>query len=204
MENQKTEIMLNESKSLIKRFFTPKIIFGLLTLVIVVEIIFAIRAITSPSSTLAPFAQPKQINQNIVALISDKKEYKVGDNISVRVVIKTDHETAGTDAILRFDPKILETSASSIEKGTIYQEYPGLQVDLNKGLINISGIIGFGQPNFTGSGVLATVTFKAKAAGNTTVTLVFQPGSTIDTNIVDATSSEDVLEKVGGLNLVIK
>lgn len=184
--------------------FGPKIIFGLIGIILVVETIYAFRTFSKPLPPPPPKIQP--ISGGKIVLVSPKKEYKVGETIPVAVrVVTGGHQSDGTDANLRFDTKILEASSpANLKKGTIYPEYPLLSVDPKAGLIRISGISAVGKTPFNGIGVLATVNFKAKTAGVSKITLDFKLGATDDSNIVDSSSSQDILEEVFNLELTIK
>lgn len=186
------------------KFFTPKIIFVILAAVVLVEVVFAIRTLSAP--TPKAVVKSKVPLKSQVSLVSVKKEYIVKDVVPVSVMVETgNHKTIGTDVIFHYDPKILEaTSSAVIVKGKIYQDYPAAGIDSQTGTVTISGINSSSQPNFQGSGLLATINFRAKAAGQTTVTLDFTPDSTTDTNMVDSTSGEDVLESVENLSLTIR
>lgn len=203
MENeQKVVPIVGDLKSKFK--FSPKFIFGLLALVLVLEVIYAIHTLTAPTPTPSPIVSTK--SEANIKLASSSYEYSVGETVSVLVLIDTGgRETVGVDAILHFDPKVLEATNSSLEKGTIFQDYPALNVDDKSGKISISGIVLPGsQASFKGSGTLAIVKFKAKAAGKTEVKIDFLKGSTTDSNIVELASSQDILEKIEGLDLTIR
>lgn len=186
-----------------KKWLAPKALFVVLGVVIAAEVIFAIRTLTQPTPAPLPRAKEVSIVASI-SLASNKTNYSVGD--SVPIIIKVDtggHKTAGSDVILHFDPKALEASgAASFVKGVIYKDYPHLEVS-SKGRVAVSGI-GPADANFSGAGVLSTVNLKAKAKGVTKVTVEFTPPSSTDSNILDSESSQDILEKVEDLNLIIK
>ena len=107
-------------------------------------------------------------------------------------------QTDGTDSILNFDPTRL--TASNITEGTIYSDYPGTNID-STGKITISGLASVAQP-FTGSGVLATISFLVPAnapTGAAQVTFDFDPanpGKTTDSNVVERNTVKDVLSSV--------
>ncbi len=190
-----------------KKWFTPKIIFIVLAVVLVVEVIFGLRSLISPMSpSSSPTTDSQTVTDGKVSLSSVSNTYKVGDTVSLSINLDTGgHKTAGSDVILHFDSKILDaTDSSSITKGSIYSDYSKLEVDPKLGLVTISGVSGLNQSNFQGVGVLATLNFKSKAAGQTTITLDFKPGSTTDTNLTDATSGKDILGSVANLTLTIK
>ena len=138
-----------------------------------------------------------------ISLKAPKNDFKVGEDIEVTIYVNTGGRvTDGTDAVLKFEPKILEASSSSISIGTIYPDYPIAKV--KDDTIRISGISSLSGGTFKGEGVLATVSFKAKGAGKTQVMLDFTPGGTADANIVESSSGDDLLQAVENLEVKIR
>jgi len=114
-------------------------------------------------------------------------------------------QTDGTDAIVRFDPT--RVSATQISPGTIYNDYPGTNIDAT-GKITISGLASVSAP-FSGSGTLASVDFNVPSAaptGATAVTFDFDPNDpskTTDSNVVERNTVRDVLSNVTNGNYTI-
>lgn len=189
----------------IRKFITPKNIFLSLGVILLIEVIFAVKTLTAP--TPPPATPPKagvQSKAGEISLNVSKTSFQVAETVPVLVLVDTgDHQVAGVDLIVHFDPKILEATSADLVKGKIFDDYPAVSVDANKGLISISGIASL-QNNFKGKGLFATLNLKAKAAGKASVTIDFQKGSTTDSNLVEASSSQDVLERVVNLELVVK
>ncbi|MBI4038164.1 hypothetical protein HY387_00720 [Candidatus Daviesbacteria bacterium] len=186
------------------KFMTPKLIFLILGVVLIIEIFMAIQTFRQPPppapAKIAPLSGGK------IVLISPRKEYQVGEVVPVSVrVVTGGHSTSGTDVIVKFDPQKLEaTGSANLTKGFIYPEYPLVSVDGKIGQVGISGIISVGKSSFNGIGILATVNFKAKTAGNTKVSVEFKKGATDDSNIVEVGTSKDILEEVFDLELTVK
>lgn len=106
---------------------------------------------------------------------------KVGSTFTVNLKIdaKTD-EVLSTDARITYDPKLL--SVDSITDGT-YFDIPKKDAVV-PGKIYIAGIIKNPGDSKTGSGVLATITFKSLTDGTGTIGIVCNPGETAaDSNI---------------------
>lgn len=189
----------------IKKIFSgPKIIFAILGIVLIVELIFALRVLTAPTP---PPPQPRKIEitktGGKIALFSAKKSYTVKETIPVSVVIGTGgHTIDGVDLIVRFDPKMLEATQGGLIKGKILSEYPLVSLDANKGLISISGISTL-KTGFIGTGQFASIVFKPKSTGKTSVSIDFKKDSTTDSNLVEAATSKDILEVVDNLELNI-
>lgn len=108
-------------------------------------------------------------------------------------------ETDGTDAILIYDPTRL--TATQITNGSIYPDYPGNNIDPQKGTILISGLASVTTP-FKGQGLLASVNFTVAnnaPPGVTEVKFDFDSqnkGKTTDSNVVQRVTVVDVLNSV--------
>lgn len=182
----------------------PKIIFIILAVIILVEVILAVRYLGQSAPPPPPKLQP--ISGGRIVLIADKKDYKAGENIVVSVRVSTGGQTTyGTDLVLRFDPKVLEASNAAVTQGRIYSEYPMKSVDSKEGIVRISGINSAGKSSgFNGVGIFAAVNFKAASSGKTTLRIDFTPDLTSDSNILGAKDAKDILEEVFNLDLNIQ
>ncbi len=188
----------------------PKIVFILLSIVIVGELIWgAWYILLSPTTTTK---KPK--NQNLtlsqskttaaISLKTNQTNLKVGDNLNVDVLLSTnDRATTGTDLIIKYDPNFLSLSNNSFTKGSIYDEYLGQTVSNNKGIFRVSGLSVNTSQKIT-NGIFGSLGFKVLASGNTKVTVDFKPGASNDSNIIDSKLSKDILDKVDNLEVIIK
>lgn len=126
--------------------------------------------------------------------------FNKGCNFTLNIDLDTTGtQTDGTDAILFYDQS--RFTATSIQNGTIYSDYPGSNIDSASGKITISGLASVSSA-FSGKGTLATVNFKvvdASASGATQVTFDFDPNNktkTTDSNVVERGTVVDVLSSV--------
>lgn len=182
--------------------FGPKIIFVILGAVLLIEVLYAITVLSSPS---VPPPEPAPAKQASISLSSPLSEFRVKDAVPVTVTVDTgSHDTEGIDLVLKFDPKILEATAGAVAKGAIYPEYPQVRIDNKLGTIQISGISGLQGKSFRGKGVFANINFRAKAKGASALTVNFTAGKTDDSNVVEALSGNDILESVLDLTLTVK
>lgn len=181
----------------------PKIIFAVLAVIILAEVVLALRYLGQRNSSSTTF---QEISGGKIILVTTKKDIKVGDIVSVDVRVSTGgHSTEGTDLVLKFDPKAVEILSGKIVPGKIYGEYPMKSVDPKLGQIRISGIAGLvNKTSFNGIGVFATLNFKAVKPGKTTLSVDFTPKKTSDSNIIDSQTTQDILEGVTNLDLNIK
>lgn len=189
-----------------KKWFQPKYIFFFLIGVIIVEVIIGAKTLLTPpvqnknNNTL--ITAPKEA---VLVLIPNKKVYKVGENVFVNIHFSSgDHKVVGTDAVLSYDPKVLEASKSAFTKGNVYKDYPLVKVDSKEGTIRVSGITQVNSPGFEGVGSFGTVAFKAKSAGSTELKLDFKEGVTSESNVTEAKTAKDVLGKVYNLKINIE
>jgi len=198
--------------------FNLKYIFIILAVVIVAEVIFGLKSFLSPAKNAAPVNVSSQPTAPIVkttvssksevsgkmTLNSPQKGYKVGDTIIVSISLDTSGKSAdGVDAVLHFDPKILDASASSITKGALFPDYPVTKISPD-GTVRITALSSLQGQGYAGIGVLATINFKSKTAGNPKISWDFTPGATNDSNIFASGVGDDMLKTVGGLEVLVK
>ncbi len=188
--------------------FTPKIIFIILGIVVLVEVVIAVRNLTSPVSTPL-FQTNTNVSQAVsgeakISLVVSKNNFKTGDIIPVSVVIDTAGRLInGVDLIIQFDPKIVDATDKDIIKGNLFDDYPMATVDSVKGLILISGISN-AQKGIKVSGQFVAINFKAKALGKTSLTIDFEKGTTTHSNLVETATLSNILEKVDNLEINIQ
>lgn len=183
----------------------PKIIFLILGMIIIGEIGFAVWVLTRPVTKVSSTPLPKiEESAGRLILTAEKKIYKVNDVIKVTIGQAGSKSVRGTDIVIKYDPKVLEATSGAFEKGTSYKEYSNLLVDSRLGTIQISGFTAVNERAVSGTGVFGTLNFKAKQVLKTQLTLDFTPGLTTDSNIVDAKSNQDILEKGFNLDLEIQ
>lgn len=190
-----------------KRFFSvPKIIFIVLGVILLAEVIYAVKVLSSPTPT-PPLPKKPAVTSKALAKISltiPKADFKAKDVIPVSVTVDTGEKAVdGMDLIIRFDPNVLEASSGGIVKGKIFDDYPASSVDSKKGIISISGISNLNN-SFKGVGQFAVINLKAKSSSKTFLTIDFQKGATVDSNLVETGTSNDILEAVENLELNIR
>ena len=113
--------------------------------------------------------------------------YTVGQTFNVDIIINTGGDAvSGATAILTYDTSRLQvTTGSQITAGSIFTN--PLTNTVGGGTIRFdSGSLGTA---YTGTGTMATISFKALAAGTAAVNFTYNPSSTTNTSIVAAASS---------------
>lgn len=130
----------------------------------------------------------------------------------VKILLDTGSSTtSGTDAYIRFDPNVLQVVDAStaetgvqIQPGSLYSITSYNRTDNATGQISFSASKSGGSPGYSGSGTLATITFQAiKAASSSAVTFDFTNGSTTDSNVIDQSSSQDLLTSVTNASFAV-
>ncbi len=163
---------------------------------------FSFSFLASPAATFAQSSQTATLS-----LDPSSGTFNPGCNFSLNVKLDTGEvQTDGTDAILRYDTSRL--TATTINNGTIYPDYPGNNIDSSAGKITISGLASVSTP-FLGKGTLATINFTVvptASTGVTQITFEFDPrdkGNTKDSNVVQRGTVVDVLNSVVNGSYVI-
>ena len=143
----------------------------------------------NPSASLAQTSSPH------LSLTPTVKEVNAGINFNVTVSVDTGGQQAsGVDAVVQYDSSLLEVV--SVSEGTFSPTITTITTTLGK--VEIYGVADTGSPK-TGTGTLATITFKGKAPGTAAVSFVCQSGSTSDSNI-NSTSDTDVIVCASNVN----
>lgn len=208
MDNKPTILTTGEIVKQSKKWYqTWRIIYPILGIVVVVELILGLKTLLDPLPQIS-----KHQAQNLlptkggeITLNSSQANFKVGEKVTVTINVSTGGYTIiGTDLVLRFNPKAMETSSADFIRGKIYSEYPLISVDNKDGVVRVSAVATNADQGFNGIGELGVINFKTKAAGQVNIIVDFKKGSTTDSNIIRTKTSEDVLGSVTNLNLTIK
>lgn len=199
--------MDDQGTNLFQRFLNKKVIFGLLGLIIAVEILWAARMVmTSKSPSADITANPMILVPTIVSLATSTTQVKVGQDLTVNINMSTDKAADGTDLIIIYDPAVLtlQNSAKPVVVGTLFSDYPANSADSKAGRITVAGISS-ATAGVTPNGLFGTINFKVKSVGpgTTKVALDFTPGSSTDSNVTQTGSGVDILEKVENLEIKI-
>jgi len=133
----------------------------------------------TPTPPLPPLAYPASIS--LLAQTPPPFSVTVGDTFEIEIWISTgDLPTVGVDAILNYDPSLLEVIRIA-ENPDLYPEFP--QKEISAGTIKISGY-STQAPFFSGYGKLAAISFKALSGGTAVLGLDYQgQGVTTDSNV---------------------
>lgn len=118
----------------------------------------------------------------------------LGKNFDIKVNVEAGSEQiTSVDVFVTYDSSLMEvTSSSNIVSGNFFQDIAS--VVNQPGKLYIAGLIRDPGGYRTGSGTLATISFKPKTTGSNTLTFDCTAGSTSDSNIVkNDTNSSDII-----------
>lgn len=185
-----------------------KFIIATLIVGVLLEAYFGFHSLFSPSQSRGLSLIPQQVSQvrgAQLSLIPNKTSYKKGDIVVIDVKLFTgSYVTDSTDLVVRYNPSFLQASGKDFAQvGSIYSEYPAVQIDEKNGMIGISGITLPGKKSFSGTGSFVKFNFKALKDGQTPITIEYQPESTADSNVVLTGSTRDVLASVTNADITI-
>lgn len=190
----------------IKEFLTVRNIFIIASVVIFIEVVWAVWALVKPDTvTVQPVVNTSPTNTQVsnlevdtLSLLADKTSLKKGEKLTLNINMSSKVKSIGVDLVILYDPKLLtvtETKNGPVKTGEIFKDYPLNALDNKNGKITVSGITDI-SGGVLAQGLFGSVDFVAKEKGKTTISLDFIPGSTADTNITESESGKDVLQKV--------
>jgi len=144
-----------------------------------------------------------------LTLSPSSKNVNVGDTLTVSVLLDT--AGAAIDGVdiqtLNYNPYFLQlqdadgsASGVQISAGTLMANTLANSADTTNGKISFSQVTN-GGTTYTGSGTLATMTFKVITAGTAKLTFDFAPGATTDSNV--ASQGNDILSSVTNAQFTI-
>lgn len=153
---------------------------GVFVLVVAVHMSFA-SSVFAASMSLSPATLSRYVN----------------DEFSVDIVVDPEGEdSSGATAIINYDSAKLQ--AELVTAGTAFTQELENSIDPASGTIRYdAGVLG---TTVNARSTLATIKFKAIAAGVAAVTIAFDPNSTTDTSIVAAASGPTNLLTEGSVN----
>ncbi|MDR3643037.1 MAG: cohesin domain-containing protein, partial [Candidatus Doudnabacteria bacterium] len=137
-----------------------------------------------------------------LTLTPSSQNLNVGDSVTVQIMLDTGGQAIdGVDIqALNYNPYFLQiqdadnsTAGTQIQAGSLMPNTLANSVDTTNGKIVFSQVTA-GGTTYKGSGLLASITFKALVAGTAKLTLDFTPGSTVDCNV--ASQGSDILSSV--------
>ena len=141
------------------------------------------------SSLLAQTASPH------LSLNPTVREVDAGFIFNVTVSVNTGGQsTNGVDAIVQYTSTLLEVV--NVTEGTFFPTITTITTTAGK--IEIYGVADTGSPK-TGTGTLATITFRGRAPGTASVGFLCQPGGTNDSNI-NSTNNTDIIVCPSNIN----
>lgn len=195
----------------------PKIIFIVLSLVIVGELIWGVWYLTKPRPQIKTrennliILEPQEPPAVEVKLNSTTKEVRVGDTLKVDVVLSGEaNDIVGMDFVLKYDPTVLSLPSPPpvFARGNLFSEYLGESVNSSQGIFSVSGtsiepVSISEEEDEDEDKIFGSLTFKALRSGNTLLQISYRKGSTTETNVLEAESGLDIIDKIGNLSVKI-
>lgn len=130
---------------------------------------------------------------------------KVGEEFEVPVILHTgEDETSGVDLVISYDPAVLtvvdsaaDVDGTQIVDGKLFDFVQANRVSNSAGQIIFStGQQPVSPPVATSDQAVATIRFKAIAAGESALNFYFKSGSVADTNVIRPVDGRDLLRSV--------
>lgn len=177
------------------------VITSIVGLVVLVELLWGVSYL---GRTSLPLKRTQAEEGAILLLTPAQKSLSVGEELEVRVDLKTNNlKVSGVDVILSYDPsliEVLDTDGDSqngvqLRPGLLFPQYPVNEVDSTSGRIGFSAAA-LPPKTFAGEGTLAYIKLRALKQGTATLRIEFTEGKTTDSNVVAAGRGDDVLDKV--------
>lgn len=139
----------------------------------------------------------------ILRLVPARYQAKVGDAFTLSVELDAiGKQLDGADAILRFDPTVLEVV--DINPGTYFSTYPRKTIDNVNGSVKVTGFTSSVLPPLESPQQLFTLNMQAKKAGSYKVTIEFIKDETTLSNLVEHITSKNILGEVENAQVVIQ
>lgn len=185
--------------------FLTKPLIVILVFVSAIWLIGFLNRPSVPSSSLPVGRQGSTLipPKTSFTLSPNQGQFKTGQEFEVAIILKTDQEINGADALLTFDSQALEII--EIRPGPVFPLYPRKDINLEKGQVVITGVkTSKDSQVFTQPMTFATIVLKGKIAGQTTLDFVFTKGETSGSTIIESQNSTNILEKVYNGSYTIK
>lgn len=145
--------------------------------------------------TITSFLLPALASAATLSVSPSSQSVNVGDTFTVSINLDT--QGASVDGVdlryLNYNPSLLQVQGTKITPGSLMPMTLANTVDANNGRITFSQV-SLGGNKYSGSGTLATVTFKALSSGTANLSFDYTQGKTTDSNV--AANGADVLSAV--------
>ena len=106
---------------------------------------------------------------------------RVNQAFEVVIQIASDDATLGADAVIKYDPEMLELT--KVTPGSVYANYSDVGSKDANGVINVSGVADLTEA-VSPNGILARLTFVPLKTGKTKVEFVYEADSTSSTGVI--------------------
>ncbi|OGG02136.1 hypothetical protein A2W14_02735 [Candidatus Gottesmanbacteria bacterium RBG_16_37_8] len=147
---------------------------------------------------------PKE-NKNTITFESDTETVTVGQEIEINLNFRAPGKNIfGSDVVLLFDPEYLVLGEEGIGASDFFATMPRKDIDSENGIIKVTAFDGLDEVLTEDDQPLFSVSFKAVKSGTTKVSLEYSKGETNTTTLVERQTSENILDSVDSLEIVIE
>jgi len=137
-----------------------------------------------------------------IYLSPSKQTVPLGEKVVIEVWIDSQEKKLDSvDIKLNYQPELVKII--NLEKSDLFEEFPELNWDEEAGQIVIRAI-SFQDNEFSGKGMIAQIIFQPLKAGIAEIGVDFILQNTLDCNLVDSETSQDILGKVTGAQIEIE
>lgn len=191
-----------------RKFNIRKILILIMAAVLGAEALWAIFTLSQPTSrdlavnlVTSRETGDENVQPATISLVG-LETVSVGSEFDLKIELESAAPVDGIDIIIKYDPTLLEV-VGTVLPSSAFPDIPLNKADQKLGKVYFSAVIDEGS-GFSGKTTLGTIKLKAKAKGTTTISVEFEKGETVDSNVISTTSSRDILSKVNNLHLQIK
>lgn len=154
----------------------------------------------TPSPSASPVPTPSPSGEAILSFDTQVNEVVVDEPFSVPVTLDTDADVVGVDVIIDYDPRLLHVD--SIDGAELFDQTVREEINEGAGRIYVSYVMS-PRASFTGTGTLFTLGLTGRALGQTTLSILYEPQSTTDSNVIIDTTGDDILLPPTAFNLTL-
>lgn len=178
------------------------LVFLVMLLVVYLTVVKKNNVTTTPTPTSNVVVPEATKYKGYIELKPEKSEYKLGEQIVVKVIADSDNQTVfGFDLVVNYDPKTVKfvssTTTNKQLQSIVKKSLGGVNISAFKGMDSAMGEAYAGKE-------IATMIFAPIKADNTSISLKFAKNKTDETNLINDDLNEDTLTRVINASVVIK
>lgn len=154
----------------------------------------------TPSNLPTPFPTPSSSSANLILEVDPSTSVPtINQPLKVNLRLTTTSNVTGVDAILNLNPNLF--TINQITDLGEFNTSPLHDFNNGNGQIRFSAVNNPGK-TFTGSAIIASFQITPKLSQDTSIIFNFTPGSKSESNVIEATTGNDILTQPQSLNLL--